>query len=176
MDPNLVRGKKCKKEDEPKSDKMFETFDPEEEEAMEDDQKYENPTNSQEPEEILKYRAGVLNYQGSWLHYQASILEERAQKARAEASYVPTICYSNPYPNQSYHYRQYQRSHEQLNHLTYQKELENDHSSANIEEESNHSYEDETPLDLTVKKDHLQVTHHTQSQHMPRIFFSVGSK
>ena len=177
MDPNLVRGKKCKREEDEQVMKSDKISDHEDEEAMEDEKIESKSPHTSDPEGLLKYRAGLLNYQGNWLHYQASIMEERAKKARAEAAYVPTICYSikhSSYPQNSPD--PYSQSPGSNEHSPY-------HESYGIDqpfyrEESNHSYEEEAPLDLSLKKDVVAplASHHTQSQQMPRIFFSVGSK
>jgi len=162
MDPNLVRGKKCKKEEDLNSDDMLEKFE-KEEEAIDEDYNESNlskVTPSPDPEELLKYRAGLLQYQGSWLQFQASILEQRARQARAEVNYVPTICHSNSSsfrtPDTSYsHYP----------------------SSYNLDHDNlmeDHFEEEEAPLDLTIKRD--PSLRHTQSQAMPRIFFSLATK
>ena len=100
---------------------------------------------------LLKYRAEILKYQGMCLQYQASLLEKKATQLSSPST-------SGPYqtiPGLSSDQR---------------------HQAVYNEREEYAMYrgtEDmEGPLDLTVKSPAAGPHLHTQSEHMPRIFFS----
>merc|ERR1711937_1010397 len=100
---------------------------------------------------LLKYRAEILKYQGMCLQYQASLLEKKATQLSSPST-------SGPYqtiPGLSSDQR---------------------HQAVYNEREEYAMYrgtEDmEGPLDLTVKSPAAGPHLHTQSERMPRIFFS----
>ena len=150
MDPNLVRGKKSKK------GKCEETEYEENEE--ENDDCLPPPLAPVESRDVvghrnlLKYRADILKYQGMCLQYQASLLEKEA------------IQYPAPSGNQrGFSYQATARPFdEEYKFLSREDQLEQEEVGGRptgVEGE-------DVPLDLTMK------TRHTQSEHMPRIFFS----
>ena len=153
MDPNLVRGKKSKK------GKCEETEYEENEE--ENDDCLPPPLAPVESRDVvghrnlLKYRADILKYQGMCLQYQASLLEKEA------------IQY--PAPSGNHHgfpYRTTDRPFdEEYTFLSRPDEIEQEEVGGRSTGEEGLEGE-EMPLDLTMK------TRHTQSEHMPRIFFS----
>ena len=143
MDPNLVRGKKAKGE---KYESELDDAEEENEDLI--------PVETQDTlsqRNLLKYRAEILKYQGMCLQYQASLLEKKATQLSSPST-------SGPYqtiPGLSSDQR---------------------HQAVYNEREEYAMYrgtEDmEGPLDLTVKSPAAGPHLHTQSEHMPRIFFS----
>ena len=151
MDPNLVRGKKSKKEKLEEAD--YEEVDEENDDCLPPPLA---PVESQDllgHRNLLKYRADILKYQGMCLQYQASLLEKEA------------IQYPAPSGNHGgFPYQTNARPFDEE-----YKFLSREDQIGEQEEVGGRSTEDEgedVPLDLTMK------TRHTQSEHMPRIFFS----
>ena len=144
MDPNLVRGKKSKKEKCEEAD-----YD----EAEEENDECLPPPLASAPS-LLKYRAEILKYQGMCLQYQASLLEKEA------------IQY--PAPSSSHHVFPYQTTSrpfdEEYKYLPREDEIGQEEVPRGGQSRGEEG--EDVPLDLTVK------TRHTQSEHMPRIFFS----
>lgn len=152
MDPNLVRGKKSKKEKCEEAD-----YDEAEEENDECLPPPLTPVESQDMlghRNLLKYRAEILKYQGMCLQYQASLLEKEA------------IQY--PAPSSSHHVFPYQTTtrpfDEEYKYLPREDEIGQEEVPRGGRSRGEEG--EDVPLDLTVK------TRHTQSEHMPRIFFS----
>ena len=148
MDPNLVRGKKSKKEKCEEAD--YEEADEENDECLPPPLA---PAESQDMlghRNLLKYRAEILKYQGMCLQYQASLLEKEAIQF--------------PAPSANHHGFPYQTTARPLD-----QEYKFLSREDQIKQEAVGGEEGEgedVPLDLTMK------TRHTQSEHMPRIFFS----
>ena len=151
MDPNLVRGKKSKKEKYEEGD--YEEADEENDECLPPPPLA--PVESQDmlgQRNLLKYRAEILKYQGMCLQYQASLLEKEAIQFPAPSGNhrgFPYQTTAGPFD-------------EEYKFLSREGEMEPEEDggrSAGVEGE-------EVPLDLTMK------TRHTQSEQMPRIFFS----
>lgn len=149
MDPNLVRGKK------PKGEKY----------EFEDEAEEENeeliPVDTQDTighRNLLKYRAEILKYQGMCLQYQASLLEKKATQL------------SSPGPLRSYQTSP-RLSTDQRDQAVFERR-----EQFALEDSKSFAYpgaEDiEAPLDLTMKSPAAGPHLHTQSAHMPRIFFS----
>ena len=145
MDPNLVRGKKSKKEKCEEAD--YEEADEENDECSPPPLA---PVESQDMlghRNLLKYRAEILKYQGMCLQYQASLLEKEAIQYRA--------------PSANHHGFPYQTTARPL-----EQEYKFLSREDQIKQEEVGGEGEDVPLDLTMK------TRHTQSEHMPRIFFS----
>lgn len=150
MDPNLVRGKKSKKE-------KFEDADYEEVDE-ENDHCLPPPLTPVESQDmlghrnLLKYRADILKYQGMCLQYQASLLEKEA------------IQYPAPSGNhQGFSYQPNARPFdEEYKFISRENQIEQEEEAGR----TTGTEGEDVPLDLTMK------TRHTQSEHMPRIFFS----
>ena len=177
MDPKLVRGKKYKRasDDNNIKNESFESMDTDEEREDKDLMNYHVSAiqHTTEQERILKSRAELLKYQGLMLHYQASLLEEEAQR---RTGYTSTIYSSQTVIDEENYYTTpppaYQRSYDYLDQLKDRSPCyEDDSTSKQCEDQ------DDAPLDLSLKKDVSSgALHHTQSVHMPRIFFSMGNK
>ena len=149
MDPNLVRGKKSKKgkyED-------YEEADEENEDCLPPPLA---PVEMLGHRNLLKYRADILKYQGMCLQYQASLLEKEAIQYPAPPSGSP---HGFPYQTPARPYDQ------EYKYISRENPIEQEEVGGRTTGEEREEGED-GPLDLTMK------TRHTQSEHMPRIFFS----
>ena len=149
MDPNLVRGKKSKKE---KCEEDY--YEEADEEADDCLPPALAPIESQDMlghRNLLKYRADILKYQGMCLQYQASLLEKEA------------IHYPAPAPSGNHHGFSYQTTGGPFDE-EYELSREDQIDGRPTGEEG-----EDVPLDLTMR---TMRTRHTQSEHMPRIFFS----
>lgn len=161
MDPNLVRGKKFKKE-------KFEIED--------EDGEYENdemmppplaPVETKviiEHRNLLKYRADILKYQGMCLQYQASLLEREASQFSSPPGDFQ-IQHHQGFPLELYDTKGDQVRQNMFDKRERSEEVESKFCV----------YPGETaregPLDLTIRATPTPRLH-TQSEHMPRIFFS----
>ena len=150
MDPNLVRGKKNKKGKCEEAD--YEEADEEADDCLPPALAPIESPDMMGHRNLLKYRADILKYQGMCLQYQASLLEKEA------------IQYPGPSGNhRGFPYQTPGRPFdEEYKFLSREDQLEQEEVGGRptgVEGE-------DVPLDLTMK------TRHTQSEHMPRIFFS----
>lgn len=147
MDPNLVRGKKSNRV-------KMELEDYEGEDENEEMLPPLTPVETQntiEHRNLLKYRADILKYQGMCLQYQASLLEKEATK------FSPPPGDLHMKPHQGFPLERY------------------DTKVGTILGTERPGDQTEAPLDLTLKTSSLGARLHTQSEHMPRIFFSKFS-
>merc|ERR1711953_639969 len=150
MDPNLVRGKKSK------GDKYESEYDEEENDEL---LKVESQ-DTIEHKNLLKYRAEILKYQGMCLQYQASLLEKEATQLSSASGLQ--FKHQETYEYEASPTRRDQRRSEDM--VRDRKPF----LSGGCEDS-------EAPLDLPTKYPPAPAHLHTQSEHMPRIFFSKFS-
>ena len=150
MDPNLVRGNKSKKERFEEAD--YEEVDEENDQCLPPPLAPNESQNMLGHRNLLKYRADILKYQGMCLQYQASLLEKEAIQYPAPSGSQFGFPYQTNARPFDAEYKFFSREDE-----IEQEEVAGRPTGAEGED---------VPLDLTMK------TRHTQSEHMPRIFFS----